>query len=69
MDSGTTYRIEEVVGTSSETIERAIEAGVADAAASSRKLDWFEVREIRGQITDGNVAWYQVRMGVGYRDV
>jgi len=67
MDKGTTYRIEEVVGTSSESIEQAIESGVADAGASGRKLDWFEVREVRGQIEDGKVAWFQVRMGVGYR--
>ena len=67
MDKGTTYRIEEVVGTSSESIEQAIESGVADAGAAGRKLDWFEVREVRGQIEDGKVAWFQVRMGVGYR--
>ncbi|MEX2280109.1 MAG: dodecin [Acidimicrobiia bacterium] len=67
MDNGTTYRIEEVVGTSSEGIEQAIVSGVADAGAAGRKLDWFEVREVRGQIEGGKVAWYQVRMGVGYR--
>lgn len=67
MDQGATYRIEEVVGTSSESVEQAIASGVADAGAPGRKLDWFEVREVRGQIAEGKVAWYQVRMGVGYR--
>ena len=67
MRDGATYHIEEVVGTSSEGVTQAIESGVAGAVAPGRKLDWFEVREIRGQIEGGNVAWYQVRMGVGYR--
>jgi hypothetical protein len=68
MPEGATYHVEEVVGTSSEGVTEAIEIGVAGAASSGRRLDWFEVREIRGQIDEGKVAWYQVRMGVGYRE-
>lgn len=67
MPDGAAYHIEEVVGTSSDGVTQAIEIGVAGAAQSGRKLDWFEVREIRGQIEGDKVAWYQVRMGVGYR--
>ena len=69
MEPGKTYQVTEVVGTSSEGIDQAIQQGVADAGTAGRKLDWFEVREVRGYIEDGKVGWYQVRMGVGYSDI
>jgi dodecin len=31
-----------------------------------RHLDWFEVSEIRGTVTDGNVGMFQVTMKVGF---
>jgi dodecin len=68
MEPGKTYHLAEVVGTSSEGVDAAIRQGVADTAAAGRKLDWFEVREVRGHIDENQVAWFQVRMGVGYRD-
>lgn len=67
MDRGETYRMVELVGTSTESIEEAIQNAVTDAGEAGRKLDWFEVRELRGFVRDGRVGWYQVRMGIGYR--
>ena len=67
MDQGQTYRMTEVVGTSSDSVEDAIKNGIADSRENDRKLDWFEVREIRGYIDDNEVGWYQVRMAVGHR--
>ena len=67
MDSGHTYKVVELVGTSSEGIDQAIEGAVARAGQTIKGLDWFEVKEIRGQIEDGNVAWYQVKLGIGFR--
>ena len=67
MDQGQTYQMTELVGTSSNSLEEAIQNGVADARQSGRKLDWFEVREIRGFIDDNQVGWYQVRLAVGHR--
>ena len=67
MDQGQTYQMTELVGTSSTSLEEAIQNGVADARQSGRKLDWFEVREIRGFIDDNQVGWYQVRLAVGHR--
>ncbi|MFY9888653.1 MAG: dodecin domain-containing protein, partial [Streptosporangiaceae bacterium] len=32
-----------------------------------RHLDWFEVVQVRGQIADGQVAYYQVGLKVGFR--
>ncbi len=37
------------------------------AGQTLRHLDWFEVTEVRGQITDGEVAHYQVGLKVGFR--
>jgi hypothetical protein len=61
-----TYRITEIVGTSSEGVENAIRNGVDRASKTLRNLDWFEVTEIRGQIRDG-VNYFQVGMKVGFR--
>lgn len=65
MDS--TYRVTEIVGTSTESVQQAIRNGVQRASTTLRHLDWFEVTEIRGHIADGEVAHFQVGMKVGFR--
>ena len=62
-----TYIVNEIVGSSPEGVDQAIRNGLARASKTLRHLDWFEVREIRGTIADGDVGWFQVRMGVGLR--
>jgi flavin-binding protein dodecin len=62
-----TYRLTEIVGTSTESIQQAIRNGVAKAARTVRHLDWFEVSQIRGTVTDGDVGVFQVAMKVGFR--
>lgn len=62
-----TYRLIEIVGTSTVGLEDAISNGVSRAAQTIRHLDWFEVTDIRGQLRDGEVAHYQVSMKVGFR--
>ena len=62
-----TYRLTEIVGTSTESIHQAIRNGVSKAAQSLRHLDWFEVTQIRGTVKDGNVGVFQVGMKVGFR--
>jgi flavin-binding protein dodecin len=66
-DSGKTYRVTEVVGTSSESIQQAVRNGVARASQTLRGLEWFEVLETRGSISDGNVDEFQVTMKIGFR--
>jgi len=39
----------------------------ARAAASLRRLDWFEVVSIRGFIDDQSVQHFQVQLKVGFR--
>ena len=62
-----TYKIIELVGSSPDGLESAIENAISRAGATLKGLDWFEVREIRGAITDGKIGWYQVKLGIGFR--
>jgi flavin-binding protein dodecin len=62
-----TYGISEIVGTSPDSIHQAVRNGVEKAGSTVRNLDWFEVIGVRGQITDGQVAHFQVQMKVGFR--
>jgi dodecin len=62
-----TYRVTEIVGSSSESIEDAVRGAIARAAQTVRGLDWFEVTEIRGHLTDGEIGHFQVGMKVGFR--
>ena len=65
--SDRTYRVTEIVGTSTESLQQAVRNGVARAGQTIRHLDWFEVTEIRGHIVDGEVEHFQVSMKVGFR--
>ncbi len=61
------YKVSEVVGSSPDGIEAAVDNAVATTARSVRKLDWFEVTEIRGHLQDGAVADWQVAVKIGFR--
>jgi flavin-binding protein dodecin len=49
-----------------KSVEDAIEKAIARAASTTRNLRWFEVIETRGQIADGKVKQYQVRLRAGF---
>ena len=65
--SDRTYRVIEVVGTSPSGVDDALRNGITRAGKTMRHLDWFEVTEIRGHITDGVPDHFQVGMKVGFR--
>jgi flavin-binding protein dodecin len=62
-----TYRVTEIVGTSTESIDSAIRNGLGRAAETVRHIDWLEVTEIRGHVVDGAVDHLQVGMKIGFR--
>ena len=64
---GNVYAITELAGSSEKGLEDAIQTAVATASKTLRNLDWFEVKEIRGQLKDGQVAHYQVVLRLGFR--
>jgi dodecin len=62
------YSVSEIVGSSPESIEDAIEQALARARRTVRNLDWFEVTEIRGHLSgEGTVEHYQVTLKLGFR--
>ena len=65
--SDATYKVTEVVGTSTESVQMAVRNGIARASKTLRNLDWFEVTEIRGHIVDGDVGHFQVTMKIGFK--
>ena len=65
--SDNVYAISKVVGTSSTSIEEAIENAIETASQSIKNLDWFEVKETRGYIENNKVAYYQVSLELGFR--
>jgi dodecin len=64
---GHTYRVTEVVGTSSASVDEAISSAITRAAQTLHGLDWFEVTEIRGHIVDGAMGHIQVGLKLGFR--
>lgn len=60
------YKVIELVGSSDTGIDDAIEVAIAKASSSLRHLRWFEVKQIRGHIEDGDVSHYQVVLKVGF---
>jgi len=60
------YKVTELTGSSSKSIEDAIEGAIKRASKSLRNLRWFEVTETRGQIEDGKVSHWQVTVKIGF---
>ena len=64
--SDNVYKVIELVGSSTTSIEDAIEAAIVRASSTLREIRWFEVLETRGHVEDGRVAHYQVTLKVGF---
>jgi flavin-binding protein dodecin len=62
-----TYKVTEIVGTSTTGIDDAIRNGVDKASKTLRNLDWFEVVGVRGHLANGGIGHYQVTMKLGFR--
>lgn len=61
------YKVIELVGTSSESWEKAATAAVARAGQSLRDLRIAEVSELDMQITDGKVTAYRAKVKVSFK--
>jgi len=61
------YRLSEIVGSSPSSVDEAIRNAIAKAAQTVRNIEWFEAQEIRGQVVDGGVAYFQVTVKIGFR--
>ncbi len=56
----------ELTGTSTTSIEDAVNNAIARASNTIHNLRWFEVIEIRGAIKDNAVGQWQVTMKVAF---
>jgi len=61
------YKIVEIVGSSPNSVEGAIQNAIEKANKTLRNMGWFEVLETRGHIEDGKIAHYQVTLKIGFR--
>ena len=63
-----TYAITHIVGTSTDSLDRAIRNGIEKAGETLRNLDWFEVTDIRGYLGhSADIKHFQVTMKIGFR--
>jgi hypothetical protein len=60
------YKVIELVGSSSAGLEDAIANALARASRNLHGLRWFQVTEIRGSVAQGQVGHYQVTLKVGF---
>ena len=61
------YKSIELTGSSSSTVEDAVQNAIAKAAKTMRNMQWFQVMETRGHIADNKVAHWQVTLKIGFR--
>ena len=61
------YRVIEITGSSSKSIDDAIQVAVGRASKTLRQLRWFEVIQTRGHLDEGQIQHYQVTLKIGFR--
>ena len=64
--SSRVYKTIDIVGSSSGGVEDAIRGAVSKASETVRELRWFEVKEVRGHIENGEVSHFQVSLRLGF---
>jgi flavin-binding protein dodecin len=60
------YKLIELTGTSTTSIEDAVETAIQRAHKTIKNLCWFQVVETRGNIEKGKVHHWQVTIKVGF---
>ena len=61
------YKVIELVGTSTESFEKAAKAAVDMAAKSLRDLRIAEIEKLDAQIKDGKVETYRAKVKVSFK--
>ena len=60
------YKLLELTGSSTSSIEDAVSNAIAKASESVRNIHWFEVIVTRGHVADGKIAHWQVTIKLGF---
>ena len=66
MSADNVYKLIELTGSSTTSIEDAIQTAITKASATARGIGWFEVLSTRGHVEGGKVAHFQVTLKVGF---
>ncbi len=61
------YKVIELIGTSSDSWEKAAAAAVEKAAASLRDLRIAEIVELDMQLEDGKISLYRAKVKVSFK--
>ena len=61
------YKKIELTGSSTESADQAVRNALVKASKTIKHMDWFEVTETRGEIRDGQIAFWQVTLKLGFR--
>lgn len=64
---GTVYKVIELIGTSTESWEKAAATAVEKAAKSLRELRIAEIVELDMQLDDGKVKAYRAKVKVSFK--
>ena len=64
---GSVYKMLELTGTSTTSIEDAVQTALARAGETVRHMRWFTVEETRGTVEDGKVGEWQVTIKIGFK--
>ena len=60
------YKLIELTGTSTTSMEDAVNRAIKRAHKTIKNLSWFQVVEARGNIDNGRVHHWQVTIKVGF---
>ena len=60
------YKKLEMVGSSKQSMEDAVQNAVARASKTIRNMRWFEVVETRGHIVENQIDHWQVTVKIGF---
>ena len=66
-DSGTVYRVTEVIGTSANSWEDAARNAVKTAASSLRDLRIAEIEKLDVKIEDGKITQFRARLALSFK--
>jgi flavin-binding protein dodecin len=60
------YKKLELIGSSTTSIEDAVQNAISRASKTIRNMRWFEVTETRGHLEDNQINHWQVTVKVGF---
>jgi flavin-binding protein dodecin len=60
------YKRIDLTGTSTKSIEDAVQTAINKASKTLHGLRWFEIADIRGDIDGNKISHWQVSMKIGF---